>query len=243
VTPGGRPSTRRSRAPARPKVLRGAARQHAAHEVLERLRREYPDARTELHYQTPFQLLVATILSAQTTDVRVNLVTPALFERYPDAGALAAGDPPELETIIRSTGFFRSKARSLIGMAKGLVERYRGVVPCTMADLVTLPGVGRKTANVVLGNACHRNEGIVVDTHVGRLSVRLGLTSETDPVKVEQALMGLVPQTDWTLISHLLIFHGRRVCTARAPACPRCVLLDICPTGPVMIKTKRSRRE
>jgi endonuclease III len=243
VTPGGRASARRPRASERPKVLRGAARQRTALEVLERLRREYPDARTELHYKTPFQLLVATILSAQTTDVRVNLVTPALFARYPDAAALAAADSAELETIIRSTGFFRSKTRSLIGMAKGLVERYGGVVPCEMADLVTLPGVGRKTANVVLGNACHRNEGIVVDTHVGRLSVRLGLTSETDPVKVEQALMGLVPQIDWALISHLLIFHGRRVCTARAPACPQCVLLDICPTGPIMIKTKRSRHE
>jgi endonuclease III len=233
----------RTKAPRRPKALRGVALQQRAVEVLERLRREYPDARTELDYHTPFQLLVATILSAQTTDVRVNMVTPALFARYPDAASLAAADTPELETIIRSTGFFRSKARSLTGMARALVERYGGDVPRSMEALVTLPGVGRKTANVVLGNAYHRNEGVVVDTHVGRLSVRLGFTTETDPVKVEQVLMKLIPQPDWTLISHLLIFHGRRVCTARAPACPRCVLLDLCPTGPVLIRTKRSRPE
>jgi endonuclease-3 len=211
-------------------------------EVLARLRREYPDARTALEYRTAFELLVATILSAQTTDVRVNLVTPGLFARYPDATALAGADANELETIIRSTGFFRSKARSLMGMSRALVERFGGSVPCTMEALVSLPGVGRKTANVVLGNACHRNDGIVVDTHVGRLAVRLGLTKETDPVKVEQALMRLIPQDDWTIISHLLIFHGRRVCTARAPACTRCVLLDICPTGQKLTKVKRGRR-
>jgi endonuclease III len=220
----------------------GAALRRVALEVLERLRREYPDARTELEYRTPFELLVATILSAQTTDVRVNMVTPALFARYPDAAALASADTNELETIIRSTGFFRSKARSLMGMSRALVERFGGHVPCSMDALVTLPGVGRKTANVVLGNACHRNDGIVVDTHVGRLAVRLGLTKETDPVKVEQALMRLIPQDDWTMISHLLIFHGRRVCSARAPACTRCVLLDICPTGQKLTKAKRSRR-
>ncbi len=220
----------------------GAALRRVALDVLERLRREYPDARTELEYRTPFELLVATILSAQTTDVRVNMVTPALFARYPDAAALASADTNELETIIRSTGFFRSKARSLMGMSRALVERFGGNVPCSMDALVTLPGVGRKTANVVLGNACHRNDGIVVDTHVGRLAVRLGLTKETDPVKVEQALMRLIPQDDWTIISHLLIFHGRRVCTARAPACTRCVLLDICPTGQKLTKVKRRRR-
>ncbi len=219
-----------------------AALRRVALEVLERLRREYPDARTELRYRTPFELLVATILSAQTTDVRVNMVTPALFARYPDAEALASADTNELETIIRSTGFFRSKARSLRGMSRALVERFGGNVPCSMDALVTLPGVGRKTANVVLGNACHRNDGIVVDTHVGRLAVRLGLTKETDPVKVEQVLMRLIPQDDWTIISHLLIFHGRRVCSARAPACTRCVLLDICPTGQKLTKVKRSRR-
>lgn len=235
-------SRARAAAGARPKPLRGEVLRRTALEVLERLRREYPDAHTELTYRTAFQLLVATILSAQTTDVRVNLVTPTLFARYPDAVALAGADPEELETIIRSTGFFRSKARSLIGMARALVERYGGEVPDAMDELVTLPGVGRKTANVVLGNAFHRNEGIVVDTHVGRLAVRLGLTAETDPVKVEQALMPLVPRADWTLISHLLIFHGRRVCLARAPACPRCVLLDICVTGRALTRTKPNRR-
>jgi len=231
----------RSRAPAagarvrkktpRRAALRGPALARQAHEVLERLRREYPDAHTELDYTTPFQLLVATILSAQTTDVRVNMVTPALFARYPDAAALAVARPEELEDIIRSTGFFRSKAKSLIGMANGLVDRCGGQVPETMEELVTLPGVGRKTANVVLGNAFHRNEGVVVDTHVGRLSIRLGFTTETDPVKVEQVLMRLIPRADWALISHLLIFHGRRVCLARKPLCDRCVLNEICPSA------------
>ncbi len=198
---------------------------------MRRLKVIYPDARTELNFTDPFQLLVVTILSAQTTDVRVNIVSPALFARYSSPDALAAADPEQLEEIIRSTGFFHSKAKSLIGMAKALVERYGGAVPATMEELVTLPGVGRKTANVVLGNAFGRNEGVVVDTHVGRLSLRLGLTSDTDPVKVEQTLMTCVPQADWTIFSHLLIFHGRRVCTARSPACDRCVLADICPSA------------
>jgi len=200
-------------------------------DVLERLRREYPDARTELHYRTPFELLVATILSAQTTDVRVNMVTPTLFARYPSPDALAAADPADVEDIIRSTGFFRSKTKSLLGMARALVERYGGIVPASMDELVTLAGVGRKTANVVLGNAYEQNEGVVVDTHVGRLAIRLGLTAATDPIKVEQALMSLIPRADWALISHLLIFHGRRVCSARAPACSRCLLADICPSA------------
>ena len=221
-------------------MFRGAELQAHALEVLERLRRLYPDARTELDYRAPFELLVATILSAQTTDVRVNMVTPTLFARYPDANALAQAKPAEVEAIIRSTGFFRSKTKSLIGMAQALVERFGSTVPCSMDALVTLPGVGRKTANVVLGNACHVNEGVVVDTHVTRLSRRLGLTSETDPVKIEQVLMAVIPRVDWTLISHLLIFHGRRVCTARAPACVGCVLLDICPTGQILTKGERS---
>ena len=208
------------------KVFHGPALVHQAGEVLRRLRVTYPDARTELNFNGPFQLLVVTILSAQTTDVRVNMVSPALFARYPTAEALATADPAELEQIIRSTGFFHAKAKSLIGMAKALVERHRGAVPASMAGVVTLPGVGRKTANVVLGNAFGRNEGVVVDTHVGRLSLRLGLTDDTDPVKVEQTLMTCVPQNDWTLFSHLLIFHGRRVCAARSPACARCVLSD-----------------
>jgi endonuclease-3 len=212
-------------------VFHGPALREQAAEIVRRLKIAYPDARTELHYDSPFQLLVVTILSAQTTDVRVNIVSPALFARYAGPDALAAADPEALEEIIRSTGFFHSKAKSLIGMAKALVERYGGVVPASMQELVTLPGVGRKTANVVLGNAFGRNEGVVVDTHVGRLSLRLGLTSDTDPVKVEQTLMLCVPQSDWTIFSHLLIFHGRRVCTARSPACDRCVLSDICPSA------------
>jgi endonuclease III len=215
----------------RAKVFRGAALVEQAREVVRRLRAEYPDARTELDFHGPYQLLVATILSAQTTDVRVNLVTPALFERFPTVETLAAADPAVVETIIRSTGFFRAKAKSLIGMATAVMTRFGGVIPATMDELVTLPGVGRKTANVLLGNAFHRDEGIVVDTHVTRLSERLGLTGETDPVKIEQALMRVVPREDWTMFSHLLIFHGRRVCTARAPAHDRCVLEAICPSA------------
>lgn len=213
------------------KPFRGLALAQHAGEVVDRLRREYPDAHTELHYRNPYELLVATILSAQTTDVRVNLVTPVLFARFPTLDTLAVADPAVLEDVIRSTGFFRAKARSLIGMAGAVMTRYGGVIPATMDDLVTLPGVGRKTANVLLGNAFHRDEGIVVDTHVARLSARLGLTAETDPVKIEQALMRIVPRDDWTMFSHLLIFHGRRVCSARAPAHTRCVLADICPSA------------
>ncbi len=199
--------------------------------MLKRLRREYPDAHTELDYKGAFQLLTATILSAQTTDVGVNRVTPVLFARYPTAQALAAADTPELERIIKSTGFFHSKARSLIGMASALVDRFHGAVPETMEALVTLPGVGRKTANVVLGNAFGTNVGIVVDTHVTRLSQRLRLTRQTDPVKIERDLMPLIPRRDWTLFSHLLIFHGRRVCVARTPRCDACVLHAVCPSA------------
>ena len=220
-----------ARPPRRPKVFRGPALVAQAHEVVKRLRREYPDARTELVYHSPYELLVATILSAQTTDVRVNLVTPALFERFPTIATLANADPAVLENIIRSTGFFHAKAKSLIGMATAVVTRFGGTIPETMDELVTLPGVGRKTANVVLGSAFHRNEGIVVDTHVTRLSERLGLTAETDPVKIEQALMPIVPREDWAIFSNLLIFHGRRVCTARSPAHDRCTLETICPSA------------
>jgi endonuclease-3 len=198
-----------------------------------RLKIEYPDARTELNFETPLQLLIATILSAQCTDKRVNLVTPGLFARYPDARALASADQSELEEIIKSTGFFRNKTKSLLGMSAAIVERHGGEVPRTMAELVLLPGVGRKTANVVLGNALDASEGVVVDTHVGRLSIRLGLTNETDPVKVEAVLMKLYPREDWVKLSHLLIFHGRRVCVARLPRCAACVLNDICPSSRV----------
>jgi endonuclease-3 len=185
------------------------------------LKIEYPDARTELDFETPLQLLIATILSAQCTDKRVNMVTPILFARYPDARSLAVAAQTELEEIIKSTGFFRNKTKSLLGMSAAIVERHDGEVPRTMAELVLLPGVGRKTANVVLGNAIGTSEGVVVDTHVGRLSVRLGLTNETDP------------HEEWVMLSHLLIFHGRRVCVSRLPRCAACVLNDICPSSRV----------
>jgi len=202
-------------------------------EVFSRLKRAYPDARTELDYETPLQLAIATILSAQCTDKRVNMVTPLLFQTFPTAASLADAPPEKLEEIIKSTGFFRNKTKSLIGLGKALVERYHGEIPDTMEELVKLPGIGRKTANVILGNAFKKNEGIVVDTHVARLSHRLGLTKEMDPVKIEQDLMPLFPRKDWTLLSHLLIFHGRRVCEARRPKCEICVLNDICPSSTV----------
>jgi endonuclease-3 len=202
-----------------------------AGKVLALLKAEYPTAHCELDFRTPFELIVATILSAQCTDVRVNLVTPVLFARYPTAAALSDADPAEVEAIIRSTGFFRNKTKSLIGMAKALVAEHRGEVPDEMESLRVLPGVGRKTANVVLGNAFGKNEGVTVDTHVTRLANLLGLTRETDPVKIEQDLMKLIPREDWTLISHLLIWHGRRVCIARRPRCEICVLNKICPSA------------
>lgn len=202
-------------------------------EVYSRLKREYPDARTELDYETPLQLLIATILSAQCTDRRVNMVTPLIFRTFPTAASLADARPEQMEEMIKSTGFFRNKTKSLIGLGKALVERHHGEVPDSMDALVKLPGVGRKTANVILGNAFSKNEGIVVDTHVTRLSHRLGLSKQTDPVKIEQDLMPLFPREDWTLLSHLLIFHGRRVCEARAPKCEVCVLNDICPSSTV----------
>ncbi len=199
--------------------------------ILNGLKREYPTAKCELAYRTPFELLVATILSAQCTDVRVNLVTPALFGRFPTAHDLASADPREVEELIRSTGFFRNKTRNLIGMARALVEDHDGEVPSEMEALRVLPGVGRKTANVVLGNAFGKNEGITVDTHVARLSGLLGLTTHNTPDKIEQDLMRLVPRADWTLVSHLLIWHGRRVCIARRPRCAHCVLRTICPSA------------
>ena len=200
-------------------------------EVLKRLKAEYPNARCALNYENAYQLLVATILSAQTTDARVNMVTPALFAKYPTPQHLARARQEDVERIIKSTGFFRTKARNLIAMAQALVANHGGEVPRTMAELTALPGVGRKTANVVLGNAFGINEGVVVDTHVGRLSRRLGFTKHEDPVKVEQDLMKLFPRSEWTLLSHLLIFHGRKVCVARRPRCPECVLRDVCPSA------------
>ena len=200
-------------------------------EVFARLQREYPDAHCELDHENAYQLLAATILSAQCTDKRVNEVTPALFQRYPTPVALANADPAELEVLIKPTGFFRNKTKSLIGMATGIVEAFGRRVPRTLDELITLPGVGRKTANVVLGVAFDTPEGVVVDTHVGRVSRRLGLTKQDDPVKVEQDLMREFPREDWTALSHLLIFHGRRVCVARRPRCAACVLNDICPSS------------
>ena len=202
-------------------------------EVISRLKVEYPDARTELNWENPLELLVATMLSAQTTDVRVNMVTDKLFEKYRTAADYAGADLAELEADIRPTGFYRNKARSLQGMARALLDEHGGEVPRTMAGLVSLPGVGRKTANVVLGNAFGVDEGVVVDTHVRRVSRRLGLTAEKDPEKIEQDLLGVVPEGERTLFSHLLILHGRRVCKARKPDCPGCVLSDICPSSTV----------
>ena len=213
------------------KRFRGAALQVHAAVILGRLLAKYPTAHCALDYSNAFELLCATILSAQCTDARVNMVTPALFARYPDAAALAAADQLEVEEIIRTTGFFRNKAKSLIGMATGLLERHGGAVPADLDALVLLPGVGRKTANVILGNAFGRNDGIVVDTHVTRLSNRLGLTAEMDAVKIEQALIPLFPQAQWTMLSHLFIEHGRQVCVARSPRCSDCFLADICPAA------------
>ena len=193
----------------------------------------YPEAHCELNFKNPLQLLVATILSAQCTDKRVNLVTPALFAKYPKARDYAQAPTAELEKAIQSTGFFRNKAKSIRGAAARIVEKHGGTVPQTMEELHGLPGVGRKTANVVLGNAFHKNEGIVVDTHVIRLSERLRITKQTDPEKIERDLMKLVPRAHWTDWSHWLIWHGRRRCFARRPDCPGCELRRLCPSASI----------
>ena len=198
-------------------------------QIISKLKRTYPDAHCELHHSNPLQLLIATILSAQCTDARVNQVTPALFARCHTAKDFAEIPTSELEDLVRTTGFFRSKAKSIRGCAAGLVKDHGGEVPRTMEHLHQLPGVGRKTANVVLGNAFNLAEGVVVDTHVGRLSRRMGLTRQHDPVKVEQALVKIVPKADWTLFSHLLIWHGRRRCSARRPECANCEISTLCP--------------
>jgi len=202
-----------------------------AAELIARLRAAYPDAHCALDYETPAQLLVAVILSAQCTDERVNLTTPALFARYPTLEALAAADPAELEALVRPTGFFRNKARFLRESAQRLLTEYGGVVPPEMDALLTLPGVARKTANVVRGEVYGLADGVTVDTHVKRLAGRLGLTAATDPVKVERDLMAVIPRESWIEIAHLLIWHGRRVCTARKPDCPGCPLNDMCPSA------------
>jgi endonuclease-3 len=209
------------------------ARRERAGRVFDLLRAEYPDAHCELDFVDPFQLGVATILSAQTTDVRVNMVTPELFRRYPDAAALAAARQEDVEEIIRTTGFFRNKARNVIGFARGVMAEHDGEVPSSMTDLAALPGVGRKTANVILGNAFGIDEGVVVDTHVKRLSTLLRFTAETTPEKIEQDLMELFSSDRWTMLSHLLIWHGRRVCDAKKPRCEACVVSHLCPSSRV----------
>jgi endonuclease-3 len=211
------------------------ARAQRALEILARLKAAYPDATCALEHQSPYQLIVATILSAQCTDVRVNMVTPAFFEAWPTPADLARARTPAVEKAVMSTGFFRNKARNLIAMARALIEKHGGEVPRTMEQLHALPGVGRKTANVVLGNAYGINEGVTVDTHVTRLAGLLRLTRHTDPVKIEQDLMALIPREDWTLISHLLINHGRAVCVARRPRCDACVLAGLCPSAQVSV--------
>ena len=204
------------------------ARTRRARRIHRILAETYPDAHCELDFTNPLELVVATVLSAQSTDVRVNMVTPALFRRYRTAADYAGADRAELETMIQSTGFFRAKTNSLIGLGQALVERYAGEVPARLDDLVTLPGVGRKTANVVLGNA-FGIPGITVDTHFGRLARRFGWTEETDPVKVEAAVAAIFPKRYWTMLSHLLIWHGRRICHARKPACGACPVAALCP--------------
>lgn len=201
----------------------------------------YPDAHCALDYRSPLQLLVATILSAQCTDVRVNLVTPALFARYRDAAAYAAADRSELESIIRSTGFFRAKADHIIGVGEALVDRFYGTVPHTLAELVTLPGVGRKTANVVLGNA-FGIPGLTIDTHFGRLARRLGWSAEDDPVKVERDVADLFEPKDWTMLSHRIIWHGRAICTSRSPRCAICPVADLCPSRRVIVAASTTQK-
>ena len=203
--------------------------------------RVYPNAHTELNFRNPLELLVATILSAQCTDKRVNMVTPALFKKYRTAADYAKAPPAELEKAIQSTGFFRSKTKSIRGAMAKIVEKFRGRVPDSMEALRELPGVGRKTANVILGNAFGKNEGIVVDTHVVRLSERLGLTKHKDPEKIERDLMKMVPREHWTNWSHWLIWHGRRRCYARKPDCGQCEVFELCPSGKRFLRTGVAR--
>ena len=208
-------------------------RKRRTRSIITRLKREFPDAKCALDHANPLELLVATILSAQSTDARVNIVTPALFAKYKSASDYAAADPDVFQGEIHSTGFFRNKTKSILGMAQALMERHGGQVPDTMEALVALPGVGRKTANVVLGNAFGKNEGVVVDTHVARISGLLKLTKQTNPEKIERDLMELVPRKDWTIFSHLLILHGRKTCIARRPRCESCRINDLCPSSRV----------
>ncbi len=206
--------------------------------LIERLKAAHPDAACALRHEDPFQLLVATILSAQCTDERVNKVTPVLFSRYPDPASMKDADTESLEEIIRTTGFYHNKTKSIRGAARRIAEAYEGKVPSTMEELLTLPGVARKTANVVLGSGYGVAEGVVVDTHVYRLAHRLGLTRGKNPVQVEQDLTRIVPREDWILFAHLLIFHGRRICVARKPRCAVCPVRDLCPSAPYFLNGK-----
>lgn len=215
-----------------------ASEQRRIAEILKRLEEEYPEATCALRHENAYQLLVATILSAQCTDERVNQVTPELFRRFPDARALAEADPEELEELIRSTGFYRNKARSLLGSCRRLVDAYGGEVPDRMEDLLTLPGVARKTANVVLGTWFGKPEGIVVDTHVSRVAARLGLVDSSDRNRIEEELMEKIPREQWIAFAHRLIHHGRRVCKARRPACEQCRLADLCPYAQEQAKSQ-----
>ena len=232
VVPARKTTARKREQHVVPKVKRPPADPNV---VRTRLKKAYPGAHCALEFHDAFSLLVMTILAAQNTDVNVNKVAPSLWERWPDARAMAEAELPELEKAIHSCGFFRQKSKSLSEMSKDLVEKFGGVPPRTLEELVTLRGVGRKTANVVLGNAYGVEEGIVVDTHVTRLSYRLGLTKQADPVKIEQDLLKKVPKGEWTLFSHLLIDHGRTICDAKKPRCSQCVLLDVCPRNGVKV--------
>ena len=212
-------------------IRKKSSKKQRALEILVRLKRLYPDATCSLNYSTPVQLLVATILSAQCTDERVNLVTPALFSRFPDAASLANADLAELETSVRSTGFYRNKAKNIQAACRMIINEFGGHVPKQMEQMVRLPGVARKTANVVLAHAYGINAGVTVDTHVKRLSERLGLTEHTDPIRIERDLMSLLPQADWENWSIRLVYHGRAICKARSPACDACELADLCPSA------------
>jgi endonuclease III len=231
ITPGMRLAKVITKATRRPRRGRWPPDPARVRSIIDGLEEYYPEVDCELDRESPFQLLIATILSAQTTDQRVNQVTPELFRRYPTPEAMAKAPLPKLENIIRSTGFFRQKAKSLKGSAAGLVARFGGQIPKTLADLTTLPGVARKTANVVLGTAYGIAEGVVVDTHVQRLSMRLGLTRSAEPKEIEQDLMKVIPQDKWIRFSHQLIWHGRRVCFARKPNCASCSLAPFCPSA------------
>ena len=206
-------------------------KQERAVEIMHRLKKAYPKAKCSLDFTNPFELLIATMLSAQSTDVRVNIVTKSLFRKYPNPAAFAAASQVEMERDVKQTGFFRNKAKAVIAASKAIMERHGGETPRTMEELTALPGVGRKTANVVLSNAFKAPVGIVVDTHVSRVAGRLGLTSNSDAEKIEQDLMKLIPQKEWTTFSHRLIYHGRQICVARKPKCAECVLNDVCPSA------------